>query len=188
MIPDGINPGAGSGFAPGENLLLPNDPNPTRKTGEDWWYSITPAIDASGNEFGYYTSGYATGYAQVQAQNILCFWLGECKNAPNPQILINNGNKNSSDSDNDHFEQGREEEKSFKLFPNPTQNYVTIAFKELSAHSTIQIVDMNGKVMYQQNIDNKEMSINLTNLEKGIYMVFVLQDNNVIGREKLIIQ
>jgi len=75
----------------------------------------------------------------------------------------------------------------FSLYPNPSSDLITIELTELTPDSKIKIIDMNGKVMHEQAVKAREISIDLNHLHKGVYLVFVMSEGNLIEREKLII-
>jgi hypothetical protein len=74
--------------------------------------------------------------------------------------------------------------KEFKVFPNPTSNYVNVEHG-FGNDCVVQIMDINGRVVYNSTlpVDNK---IFVGNLNKGIYLMKV-QSNNVIEHLRLAI-
>ena len=127
----------------------------------------------------------ATGYAQVQAQNLLCFWLGECEEAPEPPLGL--GNKSMLLK-----EESMTEEEAlinlFALYPNPSSDLITIELTELTPDSKIKIIDINGRVLYENKARNLKTTIDIASYQKGVYIVLVQSVDNLIEREKLIIQ
>jgi len=78
------------------------------------------------------------------------------------------------------------------LFPNPATNEVSLQFtlSEIS-DITIKVIDLNGKVMETQNINNaisgsNTTTLNVSNYANGIYSV-VLQSNDTLTTKKLVI-
>lgn len=64
-------------------------------------------------------------------------------------------------------------QESFNLFPNPSNGKMVISYANYSGKMTIQIVDLNGRIVYSDAIatfDNTK-EINVTNLNAGVYIV-----------------
>jgi len=72
------------------------------------------------------------------------------------------------------------------LFPNPTINELTIEFTLLK-HSqvTIQLIDLQGKIIHNEVIDQalsgkNSISLDLSNLARSVYSVFIQTDTDVV--------
>ena len=61
-------------------------------------------------------------------------------------------------------------EKTFKIYPNPTFNNVTIEFSVIEPQS-ICIFNIVGNMVYQQAINDKNIKIDVSNWSKGIYLI-----------------
>lgn len=59
-----------------------------------------------------------------------------------------------------------------QTYPNPNSGLFTIKFENLS-EGTIQIMDINGSLIYSKDIKNKEVEINIQGQPAGIYIVKV---------------
>jgi len=73
----------------------------------------------------------------------------------------------------------------FNMSPNPSFGYVQIAHDYNSAKLTI--IDMSGKIVFQEVNYMNSAQIELSNLNKGIYLV-QLQSDNYIKTKKLMIK
>jgi hypothetical protein len=62
---------------------------------------------------------------------------------------------------------------TFELIPNPTFESLNIKFKLIEANSKIEIIDLQGKVLFTQSVINMNETINLSWLSKGTYFVRV---------------
>ena len=71
----------------------------------------------------------------------------------------------------------------FNLYPNPAQDFVTI---EVDAPSTLQIFDMQGRLVRQQQLTNPTNTINTNDL-KGTYFVRVISGKK-LETKKLIVK
>ena len=72
----------------------------------------------------------------------------------------------------------------FKLYPNPSQNSVTISLSNSSSEIKYQIIDYSGKIVRENLIQNsKEFTIDISDLAKGLYFIKLKNDeNNAIGK------
>ena len=71
---------------------------------------------------------------------------------------------------------------AFNVYPNPTQDQVKIELtkgkEELS--SSVVLYDMNGKTVYKGVVQNKQLTIDISSLTPGTYMLYLMQ-----GEEKI---
>jgi hypothetical protein len=76
--------------------------------------------------------------------------------------------------------------KSFKIFPNPNNGIFTIKRSEKKS-ANIVIYDMLGKVVYERfNETKNEIKLDLTSVNKGIYFISIIADNERIV-ERLVV-
>ncbi len=78
----------------------------------------------------------------------------------------------------------------FTLYPNPTKGSFTIEFKDLMNSFSVEVYDVAGKTIYENNYDqsaNLSQVINLDNATSGVYFVNIKSDNGIVTK-KLIIQ
>lgn len=74
------------------------------------------------------------------------------------------------------------------IYPNPTEGPITIAFKENTSETThIRIIDISGKIMFNQDVINQDLTIDLSNYEKGVYFINTLREGKT-GVHKVIKQ
>ena len=64
---------------------------------------------------------------------------------------------------------------NFKVFPNPTQNILTVGIGELNGGITFQINDVLGKLIYSRRIvsydlQNNSFKLDISSFKNGIYM------------------
>lgn len=57
--------------------------------------------------------------------------------------------------------------------PNPTGENLNITFKSIENKNKIEIIDLQGKVIYTQTILSKNESVNVSWLSKGTYLIRV---------------
>ena len=70
------------------------------------------------------------------------------------------------------------------IFPNPAKESVTIDY--LPIGSNVNIFDVAGRKIYSSVSDNKQTTINITNLTNGVYIVQVTY-NGTVTSKKLIV-
>ena len=73
------------------------------------------------------------------------------------------------------------------IFPNPTQDHVTILMKDLHNLKTIQILQIDGKVISTFSATGNQTTIDLTGYAKGVYVVKI-NDNHTVRSKQLIIE
>ncbi len=72
-----------------------------------------------------------------------------------------------------------------RVFPNPTEGMVYISAK--NDIQQISLYDVSGQLVYTQHIMDKTVGIETTNFNKGIYIVCI-ETNGELVREKLIVR
>ncbi|HSD13601.1 MAG TPA: T9SS-dependent M36 family metallopeptidase [Flavobacterium sp.] len=79
-------------------------------------------------------------------------------------------------------------DKSIRVYPNPTKGQLNIAISNYSGKLSIQVFDLNGRSVYNQDVNdfNAESAINLSNLQSGMYLIKVDGDN-VSHTQKIIL-
>lgn len=74
-----------------------------------------------------------------------------------------------------------------KIYPNPTQHLVTVSLDN-DMLNTVTVLDVSGKsVLTYENINSKEISIDLSMLDSGLYFIR-LKQGNTAGVQKLLIE
>ena len=71
------------------------------------------------------------------------------------------------------------EAKNFNLYPNPTSGMVQIQVNELSTSDRIEVLDMQGRIVYKQSIQEKRSEIDLSNLATGTYTLRLINQAGV---------
>lgn len=78
----------------------------------------------------------------------------------------------------------------FNIYPNPTKNNLNINLtSNVSGNTKIEIFDLLGKMVFNTTLNETQLiqPITLPNLEKGIYCLKVI-NNNEIGIQQMIIE
>jgi hypothetical protein len=80
---------------------------------------------------------------------------------------------------------------TFLVFPNPATDQVTIRFSGISGTTTLQILNIEGKVLLQKALglsDGGSVSLPVSMYPPGNYLVRVSTGGHVVHMEKLVIQ
>ncbi len=73
-----------------------------------------------------------------------------------------------------------------KIYPNPFQDYINVEIQEMYNVIEIQIIDVFGKVVLKQNVNQKQLSIPLTDIANGFYILQLKDNNQQITNYKII--
>ncbi len=73
---------------------------------------------------------------------------------------------------------------NLKVYPNPATYYVMV---EAPQNSSINLIDITGKIIYQQSVFNPVTNIDLSDFGKGLYLLRVI-DGNAVRTTKLIVR
>jgi uncharacterized repeat protein (TIGR01451 family) len=82
-------------------------------------------------------------------------------------ISIVSGTENSSDIND------------VKIFPNPTDNFVNVQVSNKSEFSTLNVYDLNGRLVKQKQLVDDFSIISLEDLPAGIYTMQILNDKKI---------
>ena len=78
---------------------------------------------------------------------------------------------------------------TFNVFPNPNNGILNISMANSSGKQTIEIKNIIGQTVYSKIASNSSSNtINLSNINKGIYTVSLINENGTSSSKKIIIQ
>lgn len=78
---------------------------------------------------------------------------------------------------------------TFNVFPNPNNGILNISMANSSGKQTIEIKNIIGQTVYSKITSNSSSNtINLSNINKGIYTVSLINENGTSSSKKIIIQ
>jgi hypothetical protein len=109
---------------------------------------------------------------------LLCFYIDDILIYSNPNFNYCNTSSINIVTDNNN---------KIKVYPNPSNNIVTIEFLENIKIDTFKIFDIKGSLIRIYETKGKS-KIEVENLEKGIYMYFAIIKNNQNLSGKIIIK
>jgi len=73
-------------------------------------------------------------------------------------------------------------ESKANIYPNPAQDFIIV---EADDKSEIKIMDISGKILYRETLNNSKQRINVSHLNTGVYIVSVT-NKNLVYTQKLI--
>lgn len=81
----------------------------------------------------------------------------------------------------------------FTVFPNPASNAIYIKNDNSVAYNQIEIYDLTGKLVYSLNESeiinlDLQIKININSLEKGMYLMKISNNNEVLGTTKFLVK
>jgi len=74
------------------------------------------------------------------------------------------------------------ESNNVKIYPNPSSNIFNVDAKDIK---NIKVMDINGKIVFENNTNLEATQIDLTNCKSGIYFVEI-QTNNTVVNTKIV--
>lgn len=80
---------------------------------------------------------------------------------------------------------------SFSIYPNPSKGSFTLEFKELTNSYSVEVFDIAGQVIYDNNFELASalvQTINLENTSSGIYFINIKSDNGLLVTKKIVIE
>lgn len=79
-------------------------------------------------------------------------------------------------------------ENDFILYPNPTNNQITLSFNKIMEDCKLEIVNTNGQqIISYHNIKGNEFSVNTSELSEGVYFVKVNSGNSSAVKKLVVI-
>jgi PKD repeat protein len=116
-----------------------------------------------------------------------------CSASDNIDVTINTASDADDDSD-DSDETGLNDQYELSellIYPNPAKDVFYIKIESTQkAEMYIKLIDQNGHEFYNQklgNINSYKNFINVSDLARGVYYLQVIQDNRLVGTEKIVI-
>ncbi|NOQ75428.1 MAG: T9SS type A sorting domain-containing protein [Crocinitomix sp.] len=125
------------------------------------------------------------GIARYQAQELLCFYYDECAEYPVVTMQVGGGLSPSFEQD-----KPKSETQSFAVYPNPANNWVTIVLPESDLLMNVTIVDLTGRVIFNQLIDRSLFIWDTELVGNGTYLITITNENQTesLGTQKVVVQ
>ena len=68
------------------------------------------------------------------------------------------------------------------IYPNPSKGQVTV-LSNLEGDSIVKVISLTGQLILEKTFDTSEMNIDLNGYEKGIYILQITSQGNVITKK-----
>ncbi|CAM3624333.1 T9SS type A sorting domain-containing protein [Flavobacterium gelidilacus] len=83
-----------------------------------------------------------------------------------------------------------QKDKMFSMYPNPAQDFVTIAYDLGIDNAIVEIYDISGRAIntYKLAASKGELQLTTSTYQAGIYIVIVKQNDTILLQQKLIIE
>lgn len=78
-----------------------------------------------------------------------------------------------------------EQAEKVSVFPNPAHDFITISGLSEKTQSNIQLVDNSGKILRALKVSGKTISVNVSDLENGIYYIRIIEQDKVVTKKML---
>lgn len=65
------------------------------------------------------------------------------------------------------------------IYPNPANSNISVSFNTVAPTSTVSIMDLSGRLVLQQQATEGNLNINVSAISKGLYLLQVVNGNNV---------
>lgn len=126
-----------------------------------------------------------SGTAKYQAQELLCFFYGECAS----RAITLGSNTSSSKQGNPFIEsQEADAERAWILYPNPASDLVTIELPENEEEAVVSVFTLTGQMVAQQVTSSARLTLNTREIANGTYFLNVQLSSGENLTKKIIIQ
>jgi hypothetical protein len=121
------------------------------------------------------------GIARYQAQELLCFFYGNCAEYP---LLIPQSTQSMAQII------PSEVKRAFQVYPNPATDWVTIVMPEVEGQVQMTITDLTGRVILVETITKNLFNWDTKTMSNGTYLITLinLTTGERIGAEKVVLQ
>ena len=69
--------------------------------------------------------------------------------------------------------------KSFDVYPNPTEGMLNINLAGYGNNTNVKILDINGRVIENFNMEENHKALNIERYNTGIYLIVIEGDNKI---------
>ena len=94
------------------------------------------------------------------------------------KVEIAGGSKSTNSNDGLSSKYETSTEHSFELYPNPTENKLTIKQLDEQSSAIVRIYDLNGSIVLEENLTDVIQQFDLSTLYQGMYIVQITDLNS----------
>lgn len=81
----------------------------------------------------------------------------------------------------------------FNIYPNPANEMIRISWDGFPPQAgrhpiTLSVIDLRGRVVFTQIINQAEIEVNVSNYPAGVYLIKIQDRQNIILQQKIVIQ
>jgi len=76
----------------------------------------------------------------------------------------------------------------FSIFPNPTSDVINMSLENVSSNATATVHSIDGKVVLTEMINGSKHQIDVSNLDKGAYLISIQGDGFTTINQKMVIK
>ncbi|AMS26063.1 hypothetical protein AEM51_02605 [Bacteroidetes bacterium UKL13-3] len=77
---------------------------------------------------------------------------------------------------------------NLSIYPNPSKGLFTVASKGNASIASIQVMDVVGKTVYTKTAQSNKVEVDLTQMNKGLYMVVIKDQNGNEFSSKVVVE
>ncbi|MES2560888.1 MAG: T9SS type A sorting domain-containing protein, partial [Bacteroidota bacterium] len=77
---------------------------------------------------------------------------------------------------------------NLSIYPNPSKGLFTIANKTKTSITSVLVMDAVGKTVYTKAAQSNEVTVDLTLMNKGLYMVIIKDENGKEYSSKVVVE
>ncbi len=78
------------------------------------------------------------------------------------------------------------------IYPNPAKEYIRMnwdGFPTWGRHPiTFEVIDLTGRIIFEKEISSRDFEINTSAYQTGIYIIKIINSNQIITTQKIVIQ
>jgi PKD repeat protein len=74
------------------------------------------------------------------------------------------------------------------VYPNPSKGLFTVSAKNNTGITTIKVMDILGKVVYSKAVNATSTEVDITGMNKGLYLIMLEDENNKTYSGKIIVE
>ena len=69
------------------------------------------------------------------------------------------------------------------VYPNPTKDILNISMPQINGNATLKLFDIQGRQVLETTTNSKNEVLHIGNLQGGIYMLTIENENNKINKK-----